>query len=73
MSDQTSHFGVVDWSESPTSSTELWKNQRYYSLEDNLRFADGAVHFHRQVIENLREQIAQLNAELFELRRQRNS
>jgi hypothetical protein len=46
----------LDWSDSKTLPTELWKN-RMYSTSDRLLMADGAVAFEREVNANLRKQL----------------
>lgn len=56
----------VDWSESQTLPTELWKNP-LFDAELQLQLADGAVHFERLVNQNLRQQIEQLRAQLNQL------
>jgi len=51
----------VDWSNSATMPTELWKN-RLYSIADRLQMADGAVAYERSVVQNLREQLEAVKA-----------
>lgn len=46
----------IDWSNSQTSPTDLWKNE-LLTIEDRLLIADGAVAWHREVIKNLRKQL----------------
>ncbi|MNQ38143.1 hypothetical protein D3C85_517070 [compost metagenome] len=49
----------IDWSNSKTGQSELWKNP-LIPIEERLLIADGAIAFNREVISNLRNQIKEL-------------
>ncbi len=51
---------MIDWSESKTLPSELWKNPMF-SIEDRLLIADGVIAFRDRVIENLRNQLKEKN------------